>query len=338
MNSENNKIISQNEFSVYSDDNGMTRVNVRFSGEDVWLTQSQIAELYDTTQQNISLHINNILDEEELTKERTYKDFLLVRQEGSRRVNRKVEHYNLDMIIAVGYRVKSPVATRFRQWATQRLHEYIQKGFTLDDERMKSGNSRYFRELLQRIRDIRSSERNLYQQVTDIYATAVDYDPRTETTREFFATVQNKLHFAAHQHTAAEVIYERVSAKKPLVGMTNFKGDYITKDDVRIAKNYLDEKELQYLNLLVGQFLDFAELQALQQKKMTMSGWIAKLDEMIAFSGAALLAGKGKVSREQANEKADKEFAEYRQAEMLEYESDYDRAIKELVEKTKKKV
>ncbi|MDR0327412.1 MAG: virulence RhuM family protein [Planctomycetaceae bacterium] len=328
--------IQVNDFSIYSDDNGTTNVNVRFSGEDVWLTQVQIAMLYDTTQQNVSLHINNVFDEGELSKERTYKDFLLVRQEGKRQVHRNVDHYNLDMIIAVGYRVKSQVATRFRQWATQRLHEYIQKGFALDDERMKEGNSRYFRELLQRIRDIRSSERNLYQQVTDIYATAVDYDPRTDLTRDFFATVQNKLHFAAHQHTAAEVIYERVSAKKPLIGMTNFRGNYITKDDVRIAKNYLNEKELQYLNLLVSQFLDFAELQALQQNKMTMREWIAKLDEMITFSGSQLLEGKGKISREQANEKADKEFTEYRRAEMLTYESDYDRAIRELVERTKK--
>ena len=328
--------IQVNDFSIYSDDNGMTNVNVRFSGEDVWLTQAQIAMLYDTSQQNVSLHINNVFDEGELSKERTYKDFLLVRQEGKRQVHRSVDHYNLDMIIAVGYRVKSQVATRFRQWATQRLHEYIQKGFALDDERMKEGNSRYFRELLQRIRDIRSSERNLYQQVTDIYATAVDYDPRTDLTRDFFATVQNKLHYAAHQHTAAEVIYERVSAQKPLVGMTNFRGNYITKDDVRIAKNYLNEKELQYLNLLVSQFLDFAELQALQQNKMMMREWIAKLDEMITFSGSQLLEGKGKISRDQANEKADKEFTEYRRAEMLTYESDYDRAIRELVGKTKK--
>ncbi|MDR1289711.1 MAG: virulence RhuM family protein [Planctomycetaceae bacterium] len=335
MNSEKNKITQPNEFSIYSDDDGMTRVNVRFNGEDVWLTQNQIALLYQTTKQNISLHINNVFSESELQSDSVVKDFLTTATDGK---HYKTKHYNLDMIIAVGYRVKSPVATRFRRWATQRLHEYIQKGFTLDDERMKSGNSRYFRELLQRIRDIRSSERNLYQQVTDIYATAVDYDPRTEMTREFFATVQNKLHFATHQHTAAEVIYERVSAKKPLVGMTNFKGNYITKDDVRVAKNYLDEKELQYLNLLVGQFLDFAELQALQQKKMTMSEWIAKLDEMITFSGTKLLTGKGKISREQANKKADQEFTEYRQAEMLEYESDYDRAIKELVEKTKKKI
>lgn len=198
-----------------------------------------------------------------------------------REVRREIEHYNLDMIIAVGYRVQSPIATRFRRWATARLHEYIQKGFALDDERLKQGGARYFRELLQRIRDIRSSERNFYQQVTDIYATSIDYDPRSLTTRNFFATVQNKLHYAVHENTAAEVIYRRVDNEKPYVGMTNFKGSYVTEDDVKIAKNYLSEAELQRLNLLVSQFLDYAEFQALEQVPMRMEDWAQALDDLI---------------------------------------------------------
>jgi len=318
------------QFILYQDDNGITNINVRFNGTDVWLSQQQIALLFDTTQQNVSLHINSIIDDGELSKEATHKDFLLVRQEGNRSVKRQIEHYNLDMIIAIGYRVKSQVATRFRQWVTQRLHEYIQKGFTIDDERLKGNGNRYFRELLQRIRDIRSSERNLYQQVTDIYATAIDYDPRSDITRQFFATVQNKMHYAAHQHTAAEVIYERVNADKPMVGMTNFKGDYITGDDVKIAKNYLSEKELQVLNLLVSQYLDFAELQAIEQQSMTMQQWIEKLDNILKVGNRPLLNNAGTISHKQAIEKATREFEEYRRKEMLQYESDFDRAIKEL--------
>jgi hypothetical protein len=213
---------------LYQDDNGITKVMVHFSDEDLWLTEKQIAEMYDTTQQNINQHIRNIYADGELQPVSTHKKFLLVRTEGRREVQREVEHYNLDMIIAIGYRVQSQVATRFRRWATKHLHEYIQKGFALDDERLKQGGSRYFRELLQRIRDIRSSERNFYQQVTDIYATAIDYDPRSDMTKRFFATVQNKLHFAVHSHTAAELIYDRVDSGKPLIGMTNFKGGYIT--------------------------------------------------------------------------------------------------------------
>ena len=236
---------------------------MRFANEDVWVTAVQLAELYNTTRQNIGQHLDNIYKDRELPQEATIKKFFIVQQEGIRKVKREIDHYNLDVIIALGYRVQSDVAVRFRRWATQRLHEYIQKGFVMDDERLKQGRNRYFRELLQRIRDIRSSERNFYQQVTDIYATATDYDPRSKTTLNFFATVQNKLHYAVHEHTAAELIYERVDSEKPFVGMTNFKGDYVTKDDVKIAKNYLSEVELQRLNLLVSEFLDFAEFQAL---------------------------------------------------------------------------
>ncbi len=237
------------------------------------------------------------------------------------------------MVIALGYRVQSQVATRFRRWATQRLHEYIQKGFAMDDERLKQGGNRYFRELLQRIRDIRSSERNFYQQVTDIYATATDYDPRNEMTKLFFATVQNKLHYAVHENTAAEVIYNRVDNEKPFVGMTNFKGKYVTKDDVKIAKNYLTEIELQRLNLLVSGFLDFAEFQALEMNPMTMKDWIEALDNQIIAHKRTVLIGKGNISHKQAIEKAEKEFAIYRKREMELLESDFDREIKKLKDK-----
>ena len=233
----------------------------------------------------------------------------------------------------MGYRVQSQVATRFRRWATERLHEYILKGFTMDDERLKQGGNRYFRELLQRIRDIRASERNFYQQVTDIYATSIDYDPRCDMTREFFATVQNKLHYAVHEHTAAEVIYERVDSDKPMVGMTNFKGNYITKDDVKIAKNYLTEQELKRLNLLVSQFLDYAEFQALEMQEMRMADWVAALDNQIIMLKRKLLEGKGHISHKQAMEKAEKEFQIYRQKEMAQLESDFDRMMKQLPKK-----
>ncbi len=321
---------NNNHLIIYQDDNGLVKVNVRFADEDVWLTQGQLAEIYDTTQQNIALHIKNIYADKELADEATHKKYLLVRQEGYRNVQRNIDHYNLDMIIAIGYRVQSQVATRFRRWATERLHEYIQKGFAMDDDRLKQGGNRYFRELLQRIRDIRASERNFYQQVTDIYATSVDYDPRTDLTRTFFATVQNKLHYAVHEHTAAEIIYDRVDSEKPLVGMTNFKGNYITKEDVKIAKNYLTEKELQRLNLLVSHFLDFAEFQALEERPMRMTDWIAALDNQIIALQRKLLEGKGSVSHQEAIEKAEREFNIYRQREMAQLESDFDKMVKRL--------
>ncbi len=293
--SENNKII------LYQDDNEIIRVSVRFSDEDLWLTQNQLAEIYCTTQQNISQHVDNIYKDGELFTEATNKKFLLVRQEGNRQVRRNIDHYNLDMVIALGYRVQS-------------------------------GN-RYFRELLQRIRDIRSSERNFYQQVTDIYATATDYDPRDEMTKMFFATVQNKLHYAVHENTAAEVIYNRVDNEKPFVGMTNFKGNYVTKDDVKIAKNYLSEIELQRLNLLVSGFLDFAEFQALEMNPMTMKDWIEALDNQIIAHKRKVLIDKGRISHKQAIEKAEKEFAIYRKREMDLLESDFDKEIKRLKDK-----
>ena len=320
----------ENKLILYKDDEGKVNVNVRFADEDVWLTQAQLAEIYNTTQQNISLHQKGIYADGELDESVTHKKYLLVRQEGKRQVHREIDHYNLDMIIALGYRVQSPIAVRFRRWATQRLHEYIQKGFTMDDERLKQGGNRYFKELLQRIRDIRSSERNFYQQVTDIYATSTDYDPRAKMTKLFFATVQNKMHYAVHEHTAAELIYERVDNEKPFVGMTNFKGNYVTRDDVKIAKNYLSELELQRLNLLTSQFLDYAEFQALEQNPMTMADWIAALDDQILRLRKNILEGNGMVSHQEAIEKAEREFEIYREREMRQLESDFDKAVKRL--------
>jgi len=320
----------ENKLILYKDEEGRVSVNVRFADEDVWLTQQQLAEIYSTTKQNVSQHIDHILADGELEENRTVKNFLTVRQEGKRQVQRDITYYNLDMIIALGYRVQSSIAVRFRRWATQRLHEYIQKGFTMDDERLKQGGNRYFKELLQRIRDIRSSERNFYQQVTDIYATSTDYDPRAEMTKLFFATVQNKMHYAVHEHTAAELIYERVDNEKPFVGMTNFKGNYVTRDDVKIAKNYLSELELQRLNLLTSQFLDYAEFQALEQNPMTMVDWIAALDDQILRLRKNILEGNGTVSHQEAIEKAEREFEIYREREMRMLESDFDKAVKRL--------
>ena len=322
-----------NKLILYKDEEGRVSVNTRFADEDVWLTQEQLATIYQTTQENVSMHISNIYTDNELDKEGTYKKFLLVRQEGKRQVRRNIDHYNLDVIIALGYKVQSAIAVRYRRWATRLLHEYIQKGFVMDDERLKQGGNRYFKELLQRIRDIRSSERNFYQQVTDIYATSTDYDPRAKLTKQFFATVQNKMHYAVHEHTAAELIFERVDNEKPFVGMTNFKGNYVTRDDVKIAKNYLTEIELQRLNLLTSQFLDYAEFQALEQNPMTMADWIAALDDQILRLRKNILEGAGTVSHQEAIEKAEREFEIYREREMRMLESDFDKAIKGLLDK-----
>ena len=323
----------KNDVMIYEDKDGITKVTVKFIDEDVWLTQNHIASLYKTTQENISMHIKKIYKDKELEEVSTNKKFLLVQKEGNRNVKRNIDHYNLDMIIALGYRVQSDIAVRFRIWATKRLHEYIQKGFTIDDERLKQGGNRYFKELLQRIRDIRSSERNFYQQITDIYATSIDYDPRSEITKHFFATVQNKLHFAVHEHTASELIYERVDNEKPYVGMTNFKGNYVTKDDVKIAKNYLTEIELNRLNLLVSQFLDYAELQALEKRPMKMKEWVQELDNQILLNRRKILEGNGMISHKQAIEKAEKEFQIYRDREMKMLQSDFDLMMKELPNK-----
>ena len=317
----------ENKLILYKDESGKVSVNTRFADEDVWLTQAQLVEIYQSSKSNVSEHIKHIFEDGELDRESVVRKFRTTATDGK---NYHVDYYNLDVVIALGYRVQSPVAVRFRRWATQRLHEYIQKGFTMDDERLKQGGNRYFRELLQRIRDIRSSERNFYQQVTDIYATSTDYDPRSKMTKLFFATVQNKMHYAVHEHTAAELIFERVDNQKPFVGMTNFKGNYVTRDDVKIAKNYLSELELQRLNLLTSQFLDYAEFQALEQNPMTMADWIAALDDQILRLRKNILEGNGSVSHQEAIEKAEREFEIYREREMQLLESDFDKAMKQL--------
>lgn len=321
--------MNKGQIVIFNTSDNKVSVDVRFEDETVWLTIDDMSRLFDKSRSTINEHILNIYAEGELQED------LSKRKIGNSDFSTKpTNYYNLDVIISVGYRVKSLRGTQFRQWATKRLNEYIRKGFTLDDERLKGNGSRYFKELVQRVRDIRSSERNLYQQVTDIYATSIDYDSKSELTRQFFATVQNKMHYAAHKHTAAEVIHERVDNEKPYVGMTNFKGNYPTKNDVKIAKNYLSEKELQILNLLVSQFLDFAELQALEEHAMTMQDWIDELDRQLLGNKRELLTNKGKVSHKQAIEKAEKEFEIYRKREMQELESDFDKVIKQITQKS----
>ena len=327
-------------FLIYMTEDEKVSVDVRFDQEKetVWLSLDQLSMLFDRDKSTISRHIKNIFEENELSRDSVVAKFATTARDGKQY---SVDYYNLDVIISVGYRVKSVRGTQFRQWATKRLNEYIRKGFTMDDERLKQGRNRYFKELLQRIRDIRSSERNFYQQVTDIYATATDYDPRSKMTLNFFATVQNKLHYAVHDefcephilsdtklaseaiHTAAELIYERVDSEKPFVGMTNFKGDYVTKDDVKIAKNYLSELELKRLNLLVSEFLDFAEFQALEEKPMKMQDWITALDNQIVAHQRKILEGKGSISHEQAMQKAEKEYDLFRQKELAGLKSDF---------------
>lgn len=316
-------------FLLYKTSDNKVSINVQIQDETVWLTQEQMAELFGKSKKTISEHIRNIYLEGELTELAT------MRKSGNSGFSTKpTNYYNLDIIIPVGYRVKSLRGAQFRQWATKRLREYIVKGFTMDDERLKQGGGRYFRELLQRIRDIRSSERNLYQQVTDIYATSIDYKKDAKLTRQFFATVQ-KMHVAAHGKTAAELVYERADTKKPNIGLTNFKGSYITSDDVEVVKNYLSEEELNVLNLIVSQYLDFAELQATRQKAMTMQQWIDKLDEFLKISDSSVLVGAGKIKHEQAMTKAKREFKKYRDEEMRQLESDFDKATKKIRDKQK---
>lgn len=317
-------------FILYKTPDSKISINVQIEDETVWLTQDQMAELFDKSKKTISEHTVNIFSECELSEGSVVRNFRITAADGK---SYDVKHYNLDVIISVGYRVKSLRGTQFRQWATKRLREYIIKGFTMDDERLKQGGGRYFKELLQRIRDIRSSERNLYQQVTDIYATSIDYKKDADMTKKFFATVQNKMHYAVHGKTAAEVVYARADAQQPNMGLTNFKGDYITTDDVGVAKNYLSEDELNVLNLIVSQYLDFAELQAARRKTMTMQQWIDKLDEYLRVNDSKLLDSAGKISHKQAMAKARREFDKYRQEEMKQLESDFDKATKKLRKK-----
>jgi len=311
---------------LYQTEDGQAKIQVKLEDETVWLTQKQMAILFDKGIPTINEHIKNIFKEGELKENSVIRKFRITASDAK---SYKANFYNLDVIISVGYRVKSLRGTQFRIWATQRLKEYIIKGFTLDDERLKQGGgrSRYFEELLQRIRDIRSSERNFYQKVTDIYATSIDYRNDAELTKEFFAIVQNKMHYAVHGHTAAEIIEKRADGTKLLMGLTGFKGKYITAQDTKVAKNYLTENELKRLNLIVSLYLDFAELQATSGRLMKMADWIEKLDQFLLISERELLTHSGKVSAEKAALKAEKEFEKYRKEQGKKYISDFDRAI-----------
>lgn len=311
------EIPPRSEIILYQTEDGRTRIQCQFENQTVWLTQALMAELFQTTPQNITLHLRAIYAEGELIEAATCKEYLQVRYEGARKIQRSLKYYSLEAILSVGYRVRSHRGTQFRQWATARLSEYLVKGFTMDDERLKNppgkGQRDYFDELLERIRDIRSSERRFYQKVLDIYATSVDYDPSAEASQKFFATVQNKMHWATHGRTAAELIHERADAGQPFMGMlTTRPGGIVRKEDTAIAKNYLTEDELQVLNRIVNLYIEYAELQALERKPMTMRDWIAKLDEFLKISGRQLLDHAGKISAEQAQAKAELEYAKYR--------------------------
>jgi hypothetical protein len=333
---------NQSEFILYQAADGSTKIEVRLQDETVWLTQAQLVELFQTTKQNLSLHIKNIFDEGELSEASTVKEYLTVRTEGKRQVQRALKFYNLDVIISVGYRVKSHVATHFRIWATQHLKEFIIKGFTLDDERMKAvGQMYYFDELQERIRDIRSSERIFYQKVKDIFTLSIDYDSNTNIAKNFFATIQNKLHWAIHQHTAAELIALRAKSRKINMGLTSWKGTKIRKPDTGIAKNYLNENELSQLNLLVEQFLAFAENQARQKKAMYMNDWIKKLNDILTINDNEILEHAGKISHELAIEIAQSEFEKYDKARLeaadLQAMNNLDEEIKSLASKNNPK-
>lgn len=329
----------KNEIIIYEGDNGVPRIEVHTDGETVWLTQAQLAELFGTTKANISIHVKNIFEEGELTKDATVKEYLTVQIEGDREVSREIEHYNLDLIISIGYRVKSQVATRFRQWATARLREYIVKGFTIDDERLKeTGGGTYWKELLNRIRDIRSSEKALYRQVLDLYATSIDYDPKSETSMEFFKVVQNKLHYATNKHTAAETIHGRADAKKDFMGLTTFAGVLPVLSEVGIAKNYLTEDELFRLNRLVSAFFDLAEIKAQEHTKMTMTDWVSELDKFAENFGKGVLKDAGVVSHKQAIEKATEEYRKYQAKTLSPVEKEYLERIKALEKKVEDKI
>ncbi len=319
------------EIIIYQTADQEIRIQTRLQDETVWLNRNQMAELFNRDIKTIGKHINNIFNERELDKISVVANFATTAEDGK---TYQVEYYNLDVIISIGYRVKSKQGTKFRQWATKRIHEYLVKGFTMDDDRLKQegARSRYFEELLQRIRDIRSSERNFYQKVTDIYATSIDYRKDDKLTKEFFATVQNKIHYAIHGKTAAELINDRVDSNKPFMGLTNFQGKYITTRDIGIAKNYLLEEELKQLNLFVSMYLDFAELQATNKKIMKMADWIKKLDDFLQISEKELLVNTGKISHQEALEKARIEYEKYRKEEDRKYISDFDREMKKLVD------
>lgn len=326
------------EIIIYQTEDGLTKINVNMQGETVWLSLDQMADLFQRDKSTISRHIKNVFEERELVRDSTVAKFATVQNEGNRQVERVIEYYNLDVIISVGYRVKSQRGVQFRIWATERLKEYMIKGFTMDDERLKgNGGGNYWKELLDRIRDIRSSEKVLYRQVLDLYATSVDYDPHSEESVRFFKIVQNKLHFAAHGHTAAEVIYERADAKKPFMGLTSFSGELPALKDIGIAKNYLQENELKILNNLVSGYFDLAEINAIEHKPMYMEDYVKQLDMLLSSGNRKLLIGMGTVSHKQAMDKAKAEYRKYQEITITSVEQAYLESIKEVSKEIKRR-
>lgn len=323
------------EILIYQTEDGLTKINVKMQDETVWLTQQQLAELYQSSKSNVSEHIKHIFEEGELDEESVVRKFRTTASDGK---NYSVIHYNLDMIISLGYRIKSSIATRFRRWATERIKEYMIKGFTMDDERLKgNGGGNYWKELLDRIKDIRSSEKVLYRQVLDLYATSVDYNPNSEQSILFFKIVQNKLHYAAHGHTAAEVIYERADAEKPFMGLTAFNGELPALKDIGIAKNYLNEDELKILNNLVSGYFDLAEINALEHRPMYMSDYVEQLDSILSSGNRKLLTGAGKVTHDEAMKKAKEEYKKYQAITLSPVEQAYMETIKDAGESAKKR-
>ena len=326
------------EILIYQTDDGQTNIEVKIEDDTVWLTQQQMSELFQTSRTNVVEHSKHIYEEGELDEISTCRNFRQVRKEGNREVTRQIPHYNLDMILSLGYRIKSVIATRFRQWATKRLKEYMIKGFTIDDERLKgNGGGNYWKELLDRIRDIRSSEKVLYRQVLDLYATSVDYNPHSEESVRFFKIVQNKLHYAAHGHTAAEVIYQRADAQKTFMGLTSFSGELPALKDIGIAKNYLDESELKVLNNLVSGYFDLAEINAIEHKPMYMDDYVKQLDSVLSSGNRKLLTGSGSVSHKQALEKAKSEYRKYQEITLTPVEKAYLESIKEVSKEVKRR-
>ena len=328
----------QNQIIIYEGNDGQSHIDVRFEGETVWLTQAQLVELFQSSRTNIVGHIRNIYKDCELEEKLTCRNFRQVRDEGDRRVERDIPYYNLDLIISLGYRIKSKIATRFRQWATARLREYLIQGFTMNDEFLKNnGGGVYWKKLLARIRDIRSSEKMLYRQVLDLYATSVDYDPKSLHSVKFFKIVQNKLHYATHKQTAAEVIYNRADSNKEFMGLTVFAGDLPVLEEARIAKNYLTAEELEKLNRLVSAYFELAELRAMNQQKMNMVNHIKALDSLLGDYGEGVLLDSGKVTHKKAIEKAEKEYCKYQVKTLSPVEKDYLEVIKTTEKKLSKR-
>ncbi len=329
-------MIEKGEIIIYQTDDGRTNIEVKLEDETIWLTQQQLVNLYQSSKSNVSEHIKHIFEEGELDKAAVVRKFRTTAADGK---NYDVTYYNLDMIISLGYRIKSLIATQFRRWASERLKEYIVKGFTMDDERLKgNGGGNYWKELLNRIRDIRSSEKVLYRQVLDLYATSVDYDPNSEESIRFFKMVQNKLHYAAHGHTAAEVIFKRAAAEKPFMGLTSFSGELPALKDIGVAKNYLEENELKILNNLVSGYFDLAEINAIEHKPMYMSDYLEQLDSVLLSGSRKILTGAGSVSHTQALEKAKSEYRKYQENTLSPVEKSYLKSIKETDKKVKPKV